>query len=106
MNLSAITDFPSLCVEYISISLFWKNGFSDLLQNLLDLSAYILNGLSFEPFNIFWKELLIEIPFLSFKKITHAYYNKLQQHITKISIFYWIYLWIAYLLDQHPKYCL
>ena len=27
MNLSAKTDFHSLCVEDISVSLFWKNDF-------------------------------------------------------------------------------
>ena len=31
MNRSAITDFPSLYVEYVSILLFYKNDFIDLL---------------------------------------------------------------------------
>ena len=31
MDLSAITDFPSLCVEYISISLLCKSDYIDLL---------------------------------------------------------------------------
>ena len=26
----AITDFPSLCAEYISITLFWKNEIIDI----------------------------------------------------------------------------
>ena len=31
INLSVITDIPLLCVEYISISLFYKNDFINLL---------------------------------------------------------------------------
>ena len=31
MNLSEITDLPSLCVEYISISFFPDHDFIDLL---------------------------------------------------------------------------
>ena len=32
-NLSATTDFPSLCVEYISLSYFSNHDFIDLLKN-------------------------------------------------------------------------
>ena len=53
MNLSAITDFPSLCVECIFISLFCKNNFIDLLQNLLPLSTHILFGLQFDSSKVF-----------------------------------------------------
>ena len=45
MNHLAITDFSSLCVEYISILLFCKNDFIDLLENSLPLSTHILFGL-------------------------------------------------------------
>ena len=45
MNLSAITDFPLMCVENISIAIFSNYGFIDLLQNSLSLSTHILFGL-------------------------------------------------------------
>ena len=70
MNLSATADFPSLCVEYISISLFYKN---DLLQSSLPSSTYILFSLQFDSSKTFWTILVDIIPFLSFKGITHAY---------------------------------
>ena len=72
MNVSAITNFPSLCVEYISISFFSSHNFIDLLYNSLPLSFHILFGLQFESPMVFWKALVIVIP-LSFKEITHAY---------------------------------
>ena len=55
MNLPAITDFPSLCAEYVSISLFCKNHFIDLLSNSLPLlfTTHILCGLHFDLSKIF-----------------------------------------------------
>ena len=46
INLTAKTDFLSLCVEYISISLSFNHDFIDGLQNSLHLSTYILSGVS------------------------------------------------------------
>ena len=53
MNLSAIADFPSLCVEYVSIPLFCKNDFIDLSQNSLPLYTHILFGFCFDSFETF-----------------------------------------------------
>ena len=78
LNLSATTDFPSLCVEYISMSFLTSHDFIDLLWNLLPLSTHILFGLGFYSCKIFWKALVIIIPFLSFKGIAHAYLLKIQ----------------------------
>ena len=73
MNLWAITNFPSLCVENISILLIWKNGYIDLLKNSLLLSAHTLFALRFDSSKFFLKALVIVISFLSFKGITHAH---------------------------------
>ena len=72
MNLSAIIDYPLLCIEYIFISLFCKNDFN---WSIVKLTAYIyfLFGLRFDSSKNFWNALVIVIPFLSFKGITHAY---------------------------------
>ena len=67
MNFSAITNFLSLWIEYISISLFCKNDFIDLL-----LSTHLLFGLQLYWFKFFPKELAIVAPFLSFKGIIYA----------------------------------
>ena len=58
INLLATTDFSSLCVEYISIYLFYKNDFIDLLKNLLPLSTHILFNLQFDWSKFFWKALV------------------------------------------------
>ena len=63
MNLSATTDFPSLCVEYISIS--------------YSITYHISFGLRLDPQKIFSKVLVIAKPFLSFKGIAHAYLLKI-----------------------------
>ena len=73
MNLSVTTDLPSLFVEYISIAFFSSHDFIDLVQNSLPLSTHILFGLLFDVPKIFWKALVILIPFLSFKGIAHGY---------------------------------
>ena len=73
MNCSAATDFPSLCVEYIPISVFSSHDFINLLKNSLPLSTHSLFGLWLDSFKFFWKALVIGIPFLFFKGITHAY---------------------------------
>ena len=67
MNLSAITYFPLLCAEHTSVSLFCKNDFIDLLQNLLPFSSHILFGLRFDSSKIFLKALVIATPFSFFK---------------------------------------
>ena len=41
MNLSSITDFPSLSVECIPIEFFSSNDIIDLLQNSLHLSTHV-----------------------------------------------------------------
>ena len=46
-NLSVTTDFPSLCVEYISMSFFSSHNFIYLLENPLSLSTHILFSLKF-----------------------------------------------------------
>ena len=88
INLSATTDFFSLSVEYISMLLFCKNDFTDLLYNSLSLSTYILFGLQLDSWilRIFLKRLIlidwffITIgncnPFLSLKGITPTYLLK------------------------------
>ena len=53
INLSATTDLPSLCIEYISISLSFNHFFIELLQNSLPLLTHILFGLSPHVFKIF-----------------------------------------------------
>ena len=70
MNLSAATDFPYLCIEYISISLSFSH-FYELLWNSLTLSTHVLFGFLLDFFKIFWKALVIVIPFLSF----HVYWR-------------------------------
>ena len=55
INLSAAAYFPSLCVEYISVSLSNNHDFIDLLQISLPLSAHILISLRLDSFKIFWK---------------------------------------------------
>ena len=53
MNLLAIADFPSLCVEYISKSFFSNHYFIDLLKNSQPLSIHILFGFLLGSFKIF-----------------------------------------------------
>ena len=72
INLSAATDFPSLCVDCTSISLSCNHNFIDLLQNLLPLSTHILLGLHMALLKTFRKALVTAITFLSFKGTTHA----------------------------------
>ena len=60
MNLSATTDFPSLCNEYISLSFFSNHNLIDLLKNSLSLSTHILFGLRFDSSSV------ILIPLLSY----------------------------------------
>ena len=45
MNLPVTTDFPLLCVEYSSVSLFSNYDFIYLLQYSFSLSNHILFGL-------------------------------------------------------------
>ena len=54
-NLSTTTDFPSLCVEYISMSIFTSHDFIDLLSNLLPLSTHTLFGLRLDSSKSFEK---------------------------------------------------
>ena len=78
INLSTTTDFPSLCVKYISIAFFYGHDFIDLLQKSLSVSSHPLLGLRFDLFKTFWEALVIAISFLCFKGITHA-------HLLRIS---------------------
>ena len=77
MYLYITKDFPSLCVEYIFMLFFTSLNFIDLLKKLLLWSSQILFCLQLDPFKILWKTLVIVIPFLSFKGITHAYLLKI-----------------------------
>ena len=52
INLSATTDFPSLFVEYITISLSWNHFLKEVLQNSEPLSTHILFGFLFDCFKI------------------------------------------------------
>ena len=72
-----MTNSPLLCAEYISMSFFSNDDFINLSQYSLPLSTHILFGLRFDSFQIFWKELVIVIAFLSFKGIAHAYLLKI-----------------------------
>ena len=81
INLSTITDFPSLCVKYISISLSCNPDFIDPLENSLHSSTHILRVLLLVSSKNFRKALVIVIPVISFKGTTHAY-------LLKISITY------------------
>ena len=68
INLSAGTSFLSLCVSFfryvfISILLFCKIYFLDLLENVLPLFTHILFGVQLDSFKFFWKALLIVIHF-------------------------------------------
>ena len=73
LDVTAATDFPSLCVKDISIASFPSHDFIDLLKNFLPLSIHISFGLWFDLSKIFWKAVVIVIPFLSFKVITMLY---------------------------------
>ena len=54
MNLSAVTDFPSLLIDYISISFYYNHDFIDLLQNSLPLFTHnLINPLQLDPSKIF-----------------------------------------------------
>ena len=64
INLLATTDYPSLCLEYMSISFFSSFDFIDLLLNSLLLFTSTLFGLRLNSFKTFWKALLIATPFL------------------------------------------
>ena len=60
MNLSGTTDFSLLCVEYISMLLFFKNDFIDLLQNFLPLSTHTSFGLQLDSFKIFKLKIIFQ----------------------------------------------
>ena len=53
INLSVMTDFPSLCFECISILLFCENDFIYLLLNSLLLSTHVVLGLRLDSIKIF-----------------------------------------------------
>ena len=70
--LSPTTDFPSLFVEYFPIASFSSYDFIDLLWSSKPLSPHVLFGLRLDYFKVFWKPLVIVLPFLFFKGIMHA----------------------------------
>ena len=87
INLSATTDFTSLCIEYISVWLSCNHDFTDLLKNLLHLSTGILFGLRLVWAKIFWEALVILTSFLSVKGIIHAYSLKISiTHDKRIAL--------------------
>ena len=51
-NLSVKTNFPALCVEYISIPLPSNQGLTDILENPLPLLTHILFGFRPDSFEI------------------------------------------------------
>ena len=67
INLLATTNVSSLCVEYISIVFLSSHGFIDLLYNLLPFSTHILFGLWLDSSEIFWKALVIIMPYFIFQ---------------------------------------
>ena len=74
INLSAIVDFPLLCVWYMFISLSWKHYLIDLLHNWLHLSSYILFGLPLiRLISDFLKSMINLLLFWYFKGTTHKY---------------------------------
>ena len=77
INFSRITDFPSLCIEYISIAFFLAMISLIYCKIHCLYLPYTLFGLQLGLSNTFWKALKIVIPFLSFKGITHAYLLKI-----------------------------
>ena len=87
INLSEITDLPSLCVEYIKISLLSNHSCKSLLQNSIPWSAHNLFGLRLDSFTISIKALRTVLPFLSFKRLTHGYLVKTSMTHNEYSIF-------------------
>ena len=67
-NLSAAVDLPSLCDEYISISLFCKTDLADPFSNSLSISTHILFSLIFDSFKVFCKALVTVILFYLLKE--------------------------------------
>ena len=59
------------------MSFFSNHDFINLSQNSLPLSTHIIFGLRFDSFQVFLEELVIVLPFLSFKGIAHAYLLKI-----------------------------
>ena len=53
INLSATIDFPSLLIEYISISLSFNHDLTKLWSNSLPLPAHIFFGFPLDFFKIF-----------------------------------------------------
>ena len=94
MNLLAATDLPSLCVEYISISLFSDHNFIDLLTLLIFSNQYLVWFTAWF-FHNFSKCSSNRNIFLSFKAITHAYLLKTSMmHNKKMNSF--VFLIINY----------
>ena len=63
-NSSATTNFLSLSVEYVSVLLFCKNDFIDLLQNSLPLTIHIFFVLRIGSSKNFWKASVNVTPYL------------------------------------------
>ena len=76
INLSKITDLPSLCIEYIKISIFSNYSCMSLLKNYLLRSTYNLLGLRLDLCTILIKAGRTVLPFASLKGLTHAYLMK------------------------------
>ena len=84
IKVSAIKDFPSLCVEYTSVAFFSNHDFIDLFQNSLPLSAHFLFALRLKSYKSFWKALVTIILLWYFKGKTRAYLLKISKtHNTK-----------------------
>ena len=99
MNLSAIADFPSLCVECIFISLhhYSAKRISLTYHEIYCFRRPILCLVSVLIHLIFLeKTLVILVPFLSFKEITHAYLLKILITHNKKQIL-WLNLLINYI---------
>ena len=80
INLSAITDLPSLCEEYTKISSLSSLSCIKLLQNSLPWSTHNLLSLRLDSFTISINTLRTV---LSFKGLTHVYVVKTSMTLNK-----------------------
>ena len=89
INVSASTNFLSICVECISISLY------------MILLTYCKIYLYFPIFSLTCDWIRLKLS----KKQPMLIYYIYQKHIIKTEFPYYIYSLIAYLLNLHPKWC-
>ena len=101
-----IAYLPSLCVEYIKISLLSNRSCESLFQNSLPWSTHNLFVLQLDSFTISIKRLRTVLPFLPFKGLTHAYLVKTSMTHNKYLTFFSLKTIIQFQLNQLLKYYL